>query len=70
MLKPCTCDPKAIDQDIGDDWSRAGLEPILELVRAAVRQGEFSPDPLVPIQIQPSREVFEAVKLRWLQSQA
>lgn len=57
-------------KDIGDDWSRAGLEPLLELVKNAVEQKAFTPDPLIPMQIKPSREAFERVKSQWLQSQA
>ena len=60
------CHPK----DIADgDWARADLQPLLDLLQEAVMQGKFHPDPLVPMQIQPSREVFERVKLHWLQSQ-
>lgn len=55
--------------EIGGDWSRAGLEPIVALLKEAIDQKVFTPDPLIPLQIEPSRECFERVKSQWIQSQ-
>ena len=57
-------------QDIGGDWSRAGLQPVLDLLRDAVKQGAFTPDPLIPLQIEPSPEIFDRMKTQWLQTQS
>ena len=57
-------------QDIGGDWSRAGLQPVLDLLRDAVKQGAFTPDPLIPLQIEPSPEIFDQMKTQWLQTQS
>ena len=56
------------NKDIGGNWSRADLEPLLQLILDAVKRETFKPDPLIPLQIEPSREVFERVKLQWLET--
>ena len=48
------------------DWSRANLEPILTLVKHAVEQGDFVPDPIIPLQIEPSRACFERARSEWM----
>ena len=46
-------------------WQHANLEPLVALVESAIKQGRLSRDPLIPIQITPSKEVFENVRARW-----
>jgi hypothetical protein len=48
-----------------DMWQYANLEPLVALVENAINQGRLSRDPLIPIQITPSKEVFENVRARW-----
>lgn len=48
-----------------DMWQYANLEPLVALVENAINQGRLSRDSLIPIQITPSKEVFENVRARW-----
>ena len=48
---------------MGGDWSRAGLEPLVEIMNQAIKAGVYTPDPWIPVQIQPSAHIFEQVKL-------
>ena len=46
-------------------WKHACLEDAVAFVRKAVAQGQFQPDALVPIQIEPCKAAFERVRARW-----
>jgi hypothetical protein len=54
-----------LPKETGGDWGRAGLEPVVQLLSCALREGRYKPDPLVPLQIEPCKKVFENVKRRW-----
>eukprot|EP00435_Cladocopium_sp_Y103_P017172 s3511_g4.t1 len=47
-------------------WVHAQLEPFLDFVHEAIRSGRMQPDPLVPIQIEPSAMVAELARQRAL----
>ena len=47
-------------------WAHAQLEPFLEFVNEAIRSGRLKPDPLVPVQIEPSARVAELARQRAL----
>lgn len=49
-------------EDLGGDWSEAGLEPLVRLVTSAADRNMFQPDPLIPMQVAPCRETFCRVK--------
>ena len=46
-------------------WDHAGLKEVVAFVERAVEVGQLKPDPLVPIQVEPSKEAFEQVFARW-----
>ncbi|CAK9081892.1 unnamed protein product [Durusdinium trenchii] len=46
-------------------WDRADLRPVVAFLEHVISQGKLRRDPLVPVQIAPSREVFERVRARW-----
>ncbi|CAJ1390804.1 unnamed protein product [Effrenium voratum] len=46
----------------GIDWDCAELEPLLERIQQAVSCGEFRADPAIPVQIRPSKHIFEVAK--------
>lgn len=46
-------------------WDHADLEPLVIFIQDAIREKKLRPDPLVPVQVTPSREVFEQVRARW-----
>ena len=52
--------------DPGSGLEQGQLEPILTLVKHAVEQGEFVPDPIIPLQIEPSRACFERARSEWM----
>lgn len=53
-------------EDICPDWSYAELEPVVALLKHASSCGIFTPDPLIPFDVQPSKSVFEKVKADWI----
>lgn len=46
-------------------WKHAGLEPVVVFIQKAIEQGQFRPDPLVPVQVEPCKAIFERVRARW-----
>lgn len=48
-------------------WDFAALDPFLDFVKMAIATGKLVPDPLVPVQIQPSRTVAEMARKRYLE---
>ena len=46
-------------------WDRADLRPVVAFLEHVISQGKLRRDPLVPVQIAPSREVFERARARW-----
>lgn len=49
-----------------DCWKFAALEPMVEFIRLAMRSG-FTPDPDIPLQIQPCRRTAELAIKRALE---
>ena len=43
-------------------WSHAGLEALLDFVKMAISKGDLQPDAQIPIQLEPSKEVFDRVR--------
>ena len=50
------------NQEPGIDWDCAELEPLLERIQQAVSCGEFRADPAIPVQMRPSKHIFEVAK--------
>lgn len=46
-------------------WDHANLEPVVAFVEKAIRQGKLKRDPLIPVQIAPSKEVFDQIMATW-----
>lgn len=46
------------------DWKHARLEELVDFMKRAVACKLYKPDPLIPIQIQPSPEIFGQVYTR------
>lgn len=51
-------------------WSFAELQPFLDFINVATQSGQFSPDPLIPVQIEPCRRVAmlavkRALDIKW-----
>ena len=62
----CLCEAKLLPPP--DMWQQAGLESMLSFIGHAIKNGEFKPDPLVPVQIAPNQEVIALVRSRYLRS--
>ena len=45
-------------QDPGDAWKFAQLESLRDLLVTAADTGRFTPDPLIPFDLEPSEQVF------------
>ena len=43
-------------------WSRADLEPLLSMMKLAVEEGRYTPDPLIPMSLEPSKAVFDTYR--------
>lgn len=48
-----------------DAWTPADLQPLVDFVENAILQGKLLRDPLIPVSVEPSKEVFERVRDRW-----
>ena len=46
-------------------WDYADLGPVVAFVEVAIKQGKLKHDPLIPVQIAPSKEVFDRVMASW-----
>ena len=69
--KPSPTQPSSTSEEPPPDlWKNAGLETVVTFLKNAIRQGIFRPDPLVPLQVEPSRAVFEKVRatLGWAEN--
>ena len=61
---------ECLTKELADDWGHAQLEPLLAMIQRAAALGYFKPDPLIPISIQPSQEIFENyLKHAWSEQQ-
>ncbi len=63
-LKLHVCQPEAPPTGA---WMFAGLEPFVQLVRDAVRDGKLKVDPLVPIQVEPCPRAAKLATQRFLE---
>ena len=46
-------------------WEYADLGPVVAFVESAIAQGKLKRDPLIPVQVAPSKEVFDRVMASW-----
>ena len=53
-------------QDLPADalWSHAQLDPLVAIINRAIDLNLYTPDPLIPVQVSPSRQAFEQAKAR------
>ena len=59
-----------ISKDMGGDWKRASLEPLVLLIKQVAGEGKFQPDPVIPLQVEPCEQVFLEVKAAYFHSKA
>lgn len=55
--QPYTCQLMSL-QDPGDAWKFAQLESLRDMLVTAAEAGRFTPDPLIPFDLEPSEKVF------------
>lgn len=47
-------------------WQFAQLEPYMDFVKLAIESGSLQPDPLIPVQLEPSARIAELARQRFL----
>lgn len=52
--------PPALPQDANEAWQFADLNKVRDMLLAAAKEKKFVPDPLIPFEAVPSKDVFEA----------
>ena len=53
-------------EDPGGCWRHAQLHKFVQLLRLAQTEGVYRPEPLVPLQVEPSREVYHNYFVDWM----
>lgn len=51
-----------VQEPQADLWDRAALDSFLPLLQQAASRGLYEPDPLIPVQVAPSQQIFESYK--------
>lgn len=46
-----------------DCWKFANLEPMVDFIRSAAQSGTFTPDPNIPIQVEPCKQTAELARM-------
>ena len=60
-FQPCShCLQISVAEDPGHAWMRAELSSLRDVLLEAKRSGRYVADPLIPLEIEPSPEIFRA----------